>query len=551
MYTPNRHKQSLFTKPVRSALFSAVNLTLMIAISSIGNASSHREAPFITKHPQVDATDFYMFRSYEPGREDYVTLIANYIPVQAAYGGPNYFPLDEQALYEIHIDNDGDAREDLTFQFKIDNVQPEGGVIPIEIDGQLVTSVLRNIAPIDEQGEPGLNDIENYRLTVVEGNRRGRQGRTQVINQGTGEFTFRKPFDYSGTKTFNGEGNYENYARSLIHEFDMPGCASDISASRVFVGQRYEAFKLALGEVFDLVNFVPIDGDFFPGGVTQDPARNQLQFNNVTSFALEVHKDCLTSGNPENENIIGGWTSASLRQVNILNPRATLDKPAISGGAWVQLSRLGSPLVNELVIGYDKKDLFNGSHPRQDGQFLEFVTHPVLPAIIDSLFRAPVNATLETSFETIAPTNFPRNDLVAAFLTGIEGVNQFPGGRASEMLRLNTGDNFAPTPRELQQPLGVAAGDFAGFPNGRRPGDDVVDIALRVVMGVLCQDLPIGENGAAVNLGFCTPEDAVVGGAPLTDGAPLSAMDLNNTFPYLLTPYPGSPVDAPLPTPID
>ena len=199
------------------------------------------------------------------------------------------------------------------------------------------------------------------------------------------------------------------------------------------------------------------------------------------------------------------------------------------------------------MIGYDRKDRFNASEPKDDGQFLTFVTNPGLPLILDALFRDAVNATLGTSIDNLAPTNFPRNDLVNAFLTGFPGLNQPANVVPGEMLRLNTA--IAPTPRAEQQTLGVAAGDLAGFPNGRRPGDDSVDIALRVVMGVLCHDLPLGENGAGVNLGICSPDDAVVGNVQFTDGAPLSASDLNGSFPYLLTPYPGSPVGAPLPEP--
>jgi len=529
-------------------LIGASCLSLLIATGA--QASSHREAPFITKYPQVDATDFYMFMSYEPGREDYVTLIANYLPTQAAYGGPNYFPLDDNALYEIHIDNTGDAVEDITFQFRFQDDLPPGGVTALDIDGTNVTSVLRNIGGIAPGSEGGLNHTESYSLTVVSGDRRSGNAET-ITNLSGGDTTFRKPFDYAGTKTFGGAGNYETYARSFVNDITIPNCSQN---GKVFVGQRHEAFNLALGEIFDLVNFVPIEGDSapaagdaggFPGGVTQDADRNQLAKNNVTSIALEIHKDCLAGA----EGIIGGWTSASLRQASILNPEATFDKPEVTGGAWTQVSRLGSPLVNELVIGYDMKDRFNGSHPADDPQFLTFVTNPVLPAILDILFRDAVNTTLGTSITNLAPTNFPRNDLVTAFLTGFNGVNQFSGGSPGEMLRLNTG--IAPTTRADQQPLGVAAGDLAGFPNGRRPGDDTVDIALRVVMGALCHDLPLGTGGAPVNLGICDPSDAVVGNVAFTDGAPLSAAELNNSFPYLLTPYPGAPVNSPLPTPID
>ncbi len=532
---------------MRMSKFIAATAVLL----SVGvYASSHREAPYITKNPQVDGTDFYMFMSYEPGRENYVTMIANYIPLQAPYGGPNYFPLDPNALYEIHIDNDGDVNEDLTFQFRFSNNLPAGGVIPLDINGTSVTTVLRNIGGIMPGSETGLNHSQSYTVNLVTGDRRS--GTVQAVTAASdGASTFRKPFDYSGQKTFNGPGNYETYARSFISEVSVPGCEQ---TGRVFVGQRHEAFKLALGEVFDLVNFVPVDGDSapgagdgggFPGGVTQDPARNELAKNNVTSIALEVHRDCLSG----DANVVGAWSTASLRQATILNPDPSFDRPEVVGGAWTQVSRLGSPLVNELVIGYDQKNRFNSSEPNSDGQFLNFVTNPVLPAIIDLLFRDAVNSTLGAMIENLAPSNFPRNDLVAAFLTGFEGVNQFPSATPGEMLRLNT--SIAATPRAMQQALGVAAGDLAGFPNGRRPGDDTVDIALRVVMGALCHDVPLGEMGAGVNLGFCVPEDAPIGNTALTDGAPLDATELNQSFPYLLTPYPGSPSGAPLPTPID
>lgn len=530
---------------------TCLGTVLAVLLAGNASASSHREAPFVSKYPQSDGTDFYLFKSYEPGREDYVTMIANYLPVQAAYGGPTYFPLDSQALYEIHVDNDGDSVEDLTFQFRFDDSFPADGPVRLNVDGKEISSVLRNIGVLSADDQTGLNHLESYKVTVVSGDRR-RGNRSSATNLETGNTSFAKPFDYAGTKSFGGPGNYTSYANSFIHDINVPGCSVP---GRVFVGQRNEAFKLSLGEVFDLVNFVPVEGDSapgagdgggFPDGVTQDPERNILARNNVTSIALELHQSCLTQSE---EPVIGAWTTSSLRQLNILNPRPTFLKPEISGGRWTQVSRLSAPLVNELVIGYESKDRFNSSEPKDDGQFLTFVTNPGLPLILDLLFRDAVNERLETNIDNLAPTNFPRNDLVTAFLTGFPGLNQPANVVPGEMLRLNTA--IQPTPRETQHPLGVAAGDLAGFPNGRRPGDDSVDIALRVVMGALCHDLPLGENGAGVNLGLCSPDDAVVGNVAFTDGAPLDATELNNSFPYLLTPYPGSPVGAPLPQPTD
>ena len=266
-----------------------LGLGLAVAMLTAGSAlaSSHREAPFITKYPQSDGTDFYLFKSYEPGREDYVTMIANYIPVQSAYGGPNYFPLDSQALYEIHVDNDGDSVEDVTFQFRFQDSFPNDETIKLNVGGEEISTVLRNIGVLSADDQTGLNHLETYSINLVEGDRR-RGAKSSVVNVQNGSNTFAKPFDYSGTKTFGGPGNYTNYAESFIHEISIPNCAAP---GRVFVGQRNEAFKISLGEVFDLVNFVPIEGDSapgvgdgggFPGGVTQDPARNILARDNVT-----------------------------------------------------------------------------------------------------------------------------------------------------------------------------------------------------------------------------------------------------------------------------
>jgi hypothetical protein len=512
-------------------------------------ASSHREAPNITRFPTVDGTDFYMFNSYEAGRTGYVTILANYIPLEDAYGGPNYFALDSAALYEIRIDNNGDGVEDLTFQFQFTNTlaNSNAGIsLPIGPAGstQNVAVPLKNVGPIAAGNTANLNFFESYTLTMVSGPARTGTA-TPIMNTATGGASFTKPIDYIGQKTFTSDAAYSAYASQFIYPITIPGCSMP---GRVFVGQRKEGFAANLGEIFDLVNFVPIEGDNdpvygngtpFPGGITQSPNNNVLAHNNITTLALELPAACLTgSGN----GVIGGWTTASLRQARILNPQATFAKPDVNGGAWTQVSRLGSPLVNELVIGLKDKDLFNSSAPGGDAQFAPYVTNPTLPALLNALFLAPVNATLGTTLTNLAPTNFPRNDLVAAFLTGFTGLNQQSTVTASEMLRLNTA--VAPTPAAAQNPLGVAAGDLAGFPNGRRPGDDVVDVALRVVMGALCYPLPIGANKAPTNLGLCAPANAPVGNAAFTDGAPVNATFFDQTFPYLKTPLPGSPLGA-------
>jgi Domain of unknown function (DUF4331) len=522
---------------------------LALSVPLFAFASSHREAPNISRLPTLDGTDLYMFNSYEAGRTGYVTILANYIPLQDPFGGPNYFALDPAGLYEIHIDNNGDAVEDLTFQFRFTNalannnagialnVGPTGSTksiaIPLKVAGGVRATSSTN-----------LNFNETYTLTMVTGPARTGTA-IPITNSANGSATFTKPMDYIGQKTFGSDAGYAAYAAQYMYNITIPGCSSP---GRVFVGQRKEGFVVNLGETFDLVNNVPLEGDNdpvygngmpFPGGTVQSASNNVLANKNITTLALELPAACLTgSGN----GVIGAWTTASTRQVRILNENASFAKPEVNGGAWTQVSRLGMPLVNELVIGIPDKDHFNSSAPKNDAQFADYVTNPSLPALLNALFLAPVNATLGTTLTNLAPTNFPRNDLVAAFLTGFTGLNQQSAVTASEMLRLNTA--VAPTPAASQKTLGVAAGDVAGFPNGRRPGDDVVDIALRVVMGALCYPLPIGANGAPTNLGLCAPSDAPVGNAAFTDGAPINALDFDQTFPYLKSPLPGSPIGA-------
>ncbi|WP_407492968.1 DUF4331 domain-containing protein [Pseudooceanicola sp. MF1-13] len=507
---------------------------LMVSALALGAttamASSHREAPGITKQPKVDATDFYMFSSYETGRAGYVTFIANYQPLQAPYGGPNYFTMDSDALYEIHIDNDGDAVEDISFQFDFTNtLGGEGNAgVALDIGDESVAIPLK--AAGDGTNTLFINEKETYSVTLKTGDRRsGQPG--QLITATDGSTTFTKPIDNIGTKTIP---NYEDYANDYIYDVTLPGCDMP---GRVFVGQRAEAFAVNLGEVFDSVNLVPLEG-----GITQSRENDDLvgKFN-VTSLAIEVPTSCVTG---EGNGVIGAWTTASLPQAEIEDPSPTYEATSKYGGAWVQQSRLSAPLVNEVVIGLPDKDLFNAAEPTQDSALAVYVTNPTLPALLDILFRDALGAS-----ENIAPSNLPRTDLVAAFLTGFPGLNQQATVTGSEMMRLNTA--VPATPQGSQNNLGVVAEDLAGFPNGRRPGDDTVDIALRVAMGALCHPVPLGAElgveGAEedtpsdfINLGYCDPEDAPVGDQPFTDGAPISATDVMATFPYLNTPLPGA-----------
>jgi len=478
--------------------------------AGVSQASSHREAPFITEIPKVDGTDFYMFRSYESGREDFVTLIANYLPLQDAYGGPNYFDLDDDAIYEIHIDNDGDAVEDLTFQFNLNDIMNEENRIALTVgpaDNQRTVAIpLKGATPgvgTDTAAGDNFQIRQEYEVNVIRGG--ASQAALNVTDGGTP--TFRKPVDNIGEKTFS---DYGAYANSHIYTMGIPGCDVD---GKVFVGQRKEAFAVNLGEIFDLVNTTPLGA--------RDAETNDLADKNVTSFALEVPTVCLTgtantamdgTGDP----VIGAWTTASVRQARVINPapKANGKGATVEGGAYAQVSRLGMPLVNELVIGLKDKDAFNASQPSGHGQFIDYVTHPTLPELLQILFGVT------------APNNFPREDLKTAFLTGVPDLNMPVGVTGSEMLRLNPA--IAPKAIVDQDDLGVLGGDTAGFPNGRRPVDDVVDISLRVAMGFLVANAGEPESEAP---------DGKLG---YTDGVQLDPNTLQTVFPYLATPIAGS-----------
>jgi hypothetical protein len=494
----------------RSTTGSILKTTLLAtalasAFALPASASSHKEAPYITGAPKVDGTDFYMFRSYESGRQDYVTLLANYIPFQDPQGGPNFNQFDQNALYEIHIDNNGDAKEDITFQFRFKNTFKPG---PLPIGDKQVEASLINLGPITGVDPAVLKVRESYTIDLVRGDRRG-GARSALTNLSSGGTTFIKPVDNIGDKSF--PSGYEAYANQHVYNVAIPGCGN----GRVFVGQRKEPFYIAVGKIFDLVNLNPL-------GPEINGNKNDLENKNVSTIALEVPVACLASaGDP----VIGGYTTASVRQGKLANPTPAsgLGNASKDGGAWTQVSRLGMPLVNEVVIGMNDKDRFNASKPMDDGQFINYVTNPTLPALLQTLF--PIAK---------APTNLPRTDLVNVFLKGIAGVNQPKNVVPSEMLRLNT--SIAVTPAATQSALGVAAGDNAGFPNGRRPADDVTDLSLRVAMGALCT---LTGDTDKLQVG-CKPSDAPVGGAALTDGVRKTAADYGTAFPYLKAPLSGS-----------
>ena len=538
--------------PVLAAVGTLYGLTLALPAS----ASSHREAPSITATPKVDGTDFYMFNSYEGvaangtgGRAGYVTMIANYLPLQDAYGAPNYFKLEQNALYEIHVDNVGDGKEHITFQFKFNNVL-KAKTLAIGASGATsnVAIPLTQFGQVSAPNDANLNVNESFTVDIVRGDRRtGTHG--QITNQATGNNVFAKPSDNIGTKTIP---DYVGYAAQHVYMVNIPGCTG---TGKLFVGQRKDPFAVNLGVIFDLINvpgaadFTPAEAAFLLDPTKKDAGADDLAYKNVTALAIEVPASCLLAAG-STDTVIGGWTTASLRQGQLLSsaPKSGYGTSTIAGGAWTQVSRLGMPLVNELVIGLPDKDKFNNSKPQNDGQFASYVTNPTLPALVEIALATP----------GIAPKNFPRTDLVTTFLTGIVGVNQpkpfstSPStGVLSEMLRLNTA--IAPTPYASQNRLGLLGGllsgpggDLAGYPNGRRPNDDVVDISLVAVMGGLCV-----ANGAAdtYKLGVtCNPTNVPLGvmAYSLHDGVDQAGPKVKAQgpllagFPYLGTPLPGA-----------
>jgi hypothetical protein len=487
-----------------------VALACVVALGTLdAYASSHREAPGITQYPKLDGTDLYAFKSYEPGRDGFVTIIANYVPLQDPWGGPNYFTMDPDGIYEIHIDNNGDGREDLTYQFKFTYTLNN---IALNVGGQEVKIPLRNAGQIAAGDSSAQNDAETYSVRVIKGSRLDAEHFVgPVTNAADGTTQFAKPIDNIGLKSIP---DYASYAAAHVYNINVPGCAT---GGRMFVGQRKEGFGVNLGEVFDLVN---IPAERVIG--SRSGSTNATAGDNITSIAMELPISCITNGDP----VIGVWTTSSLPRSRLVGSPSL--RQAIGDKNLQQVSRLGMPLVNELVIGLADKDAFNASEPKDDAQFATYVTNPTLPALLEILFG---------SAGVQAPQVFPRTDLVAAFLTGVQGVNQPAHVVPSEMLRLNT--SLPATAKGSQNSLGAAACfvdgalvltnpgcDPAGFPNGRRPGDDVVDIELRVAMGYL---LPPSAN---------KPASA---GLPYTDGVLVEDSQFDATFPYLTTPLPGSP----------
>ncbi len=446
--------------------------------------SSHREAPEISKDPVADSTDVYAFVS--PDKPDTVTLIANYIPLEGPAGGPNFFEFGDDVLYEIHIDTRGRSKADITYQFRFQTQLPDPDTF------------LYNTGPITSLTSPTWNRRQTYSVTRVD--RRG------THKLGTGLIC--PPCNVGPLST-------PNYAAQLAD----PAVHNLSDGSRVFAGQRADGFYVDLGSIFDLGNLRPFQNlQVFAKaqGLKAAPGVNTLKFLNVHSIALQVPVSRVTaSGRP----VIGVWTTASRRRVRILEPQDVVSGP------FTQVSRLGNPLVNEVIIPLGKKDFWNTQQPEHDKQFAQYVEHPELAGLLPVLYPGvfPHLAALDKA-------GTPRADLVAILHTGIpkgiiKGFTNFTGPVQADMLRLNTA---IPPTTAKPSIFGLLGGDAAGFPNGRRVFDDVVSIELRAIAGVTYK---------LVNPSYTV--DAAAG--ELTDG--LTPADLGtpylSRFPYLGVPYDG------------
>ncbi len=457
--------------------------------------SSHREAPEISKDPVADSTDLYAFVS--PDKPDTVTLIANYLPLQSPDGGPNFYEFGDDVRYEIHIDNDGDGRPDVSYRFEFTITVPNKNTF------------LYNTGPIESLDSPNWNRRQTYSVTRVESSGRSAElGRDLPC----------PPCNIGPLST----PDYPALARAAVHTLG--------NGRSVFAGQRAEGFYVDLGAIFDLGvlrPFADLHATFGLPGLAKMPGVNSTAALNVHSIALQVPitdltRDChRTRDAADPRAVIGIWTTASRRKALVREETPGHD---LEYGAYTQVSRLGNPLFNEVLVPMARKDEWNALPPSDDKAFASYVAHPELAGLLPVLYPGvfPHLAALDAS-------KTARADLEAILLTGIPagivpGFQNHTGDIQADMLRLNT----AIAPSRNPNPLGLIAGDAAGFPNGRRVADDVVTVELRAIAGAT---YPLVDKAY-------TPDTAV---GVITDG--LTAADVPAgylpEFPYLGVPYSG------------
>jgi uncharacterized protein DUF4331 len=425
------------------ALAAAVVLAALLSRASspqTAAAASHREAPLISLDPEADITDFFMFRSYEPGQSDKVDLIMDVIPGEEPSSGPNYFNFDPSVLYTFNVDNDNDGRaDDIRFELSFEN-QLRGVTAALGLP--LAYAAIPAITHLDGTGSEGLGVRQTYTLTMIKGKKR------TVLGSGL----FAVPSNV-GPRTMP---DYQQLVDEGTYTLD--------GGIRIFAGQRDDPFYIDLGAVFDTLNL-------------RSPATDMLSGFNVHTIALQVPSALLTGDT--GTSTLGAYANTSRQKISVQG--AGDDK-----GKWVQVQRLANPLVNEVIIGLQDKDRWNATEPEDEAKFLPYYLKPRLALAMQLVFGADTGCTPfgdpSCSPNPPAPaadltlSNFNRTDLVNVLLK-----YQPSDKKLSELLRLNL--NVAPIPLASQNRLTVLAGDNAGWPNGRRPIDDVTDVAVQVVGG--------------------------------------------------------------------
>jgi hypothetical protein len=458
--------------------------------------SSHREAPEISKDPVADSSDLYAFVS--PDVPDTVTIIANYVPLQLPASGPNFFEFGDDVLYEIHVDSNGDARPDLTYQFRF------------RTELRNDKTFLYNTGPIESLDSENWNRRQFYSVTRVDAH-----GKATVLAP-----KLACPPCNVGPLSI---ADYDGLAKDAVHKLK--------TGESVFAGQRADAFFVDLGAIFDLGTLRPFQDKHLIGQKLFNyagKAVNATDKMNVHSIAIQVPTVAVRRDGKKKVRgrdpgaVIGVWTSASRRQVQVRNGDAKNDDVYV--GPQVQVSRLGNPLFNEVIVPMAQKDLWNSLPPSDDKRFAGFVAKPELASLLPVLYPG--------LFDNLAALNkagTPRADLLAILLTGIPDglIDEFQnstGETQADMLRLNT----VVPPSKEENPFGIIGGDLAGFPNGRRIADDVVSISLRAIAGAT---FPLVDE-------TFTPDAAA---SQVEQG--LSAKNLSSKplkhFPYLGTPFDG------------
>ncbi len=450
------------------AIASGIALFPELAVPA-ASASNHRSAPLIRADPVADCTDVYAFVS--PDKPDTVTLVANFIPLEQPAGAPYFYNFGDDVLYEIKVDNNGDALPEITYQFTFKSAVTNPNTF------------LYNTGPIASLTDPNWNLRQTMNVAMVDGN-----GKSTTL--GT---NLPLPPNNIGPKS---TPNYAALAAAAVSPLS--------SGATVFAGPRADPFFVDLGSIFDLLTIRKLPGNAGGGA-------NFLNGFNVHSIVIQVPITQLTASgsqptDPKDPNaVIGVWSTASRRSMRVLNP----GKAPTSQGDWVQVVRLGSPLVNETVIPTGKKDLFNAAQPSDDAQFLSYVTDPEPARLLNALYGIKVPPT-------------PRDDLVAVFLTGVKGLTMPANVKPAEMLRLNVAIPVSATPNRM----GVLGGDAQGYPNGRRLNDDTVDISLQALAGAA---YPLFHSDY-------TP-DPLAG--KLGDGVDGPTSPPLPAFPYVALPYQG------------